>query len=68
MERRIGKVYGWENAKLVIDYLESLGVLYDAHCHNGVWTLAYEMLPWQHEGLPSPYVAKNPHAMIEDEE
>ena len=59
VRRTVGHIYGWENAKLVLDYLNALHAPYDAHCHNNVWTITYELLPWECDALPSAdYIQK----------
>lgn len=53
MVRRVGTVYGWANARLVIDYFEAVGIRYEVCTHNNVWTITYDLEYEQYDALPS---------------
>ncbi len=37
----IGRVYGWDAAKMVIDWLEAHNWDYSVHAQYGVWLISY---------------------------
>lgn len=52
-KRCVTKVYGWENAKMLLNYFEAVGIVYQAHCHHSIWTVTYILEHDQYDGLPS---------------
>lgn len=43
----LGHIYGWKDAKIVIDWLEDLGATYSVQMLNGLWTITYKNIPGQ---------------------
>lgn len=51
MQKRLGRIYGWENVKIVIDYLEAIGAPYSVTKNWDVWLIVYELSDIHYVGL-----------------